>query len=180
MWVWAPSRRLPVCHERRYVKEYFLLCCVTATDAILLRSCISAALLKQFEQERDHFLGPRELRSPSVPVIGADGNLIGGTHFERTECPQGLSGSRAYTMGPSDQAQNSVASPVAWGKIPRDTPSPGSVDDLPESRTVRPSYINVRMRACLLRNVVLKVSGRYLLKSQPLASKLRSLNISSS
>ena len=67
----------------------------------------------------------------------------GGTHFERVENPQGIMGTRAYTLGPSDQSQNSVTSPVAWGKLDRSKPTPGSAEELPDNRSVRPALMKV-------------------------------------
>ena len=100
-------------------------------------------LLVEFTAARDHFLGDPVLRTATLPVRGVDGKLHGGTHFERVEKLQGIVNTRAYTLGPSDQSQNSVASPVKWGKLERHVPTSGSVVELPDSRVVRAKYVRV-------------------------------------
>ena len=104
---------------------------------------MSPQLLAEFTDARDYFLGDPALRTATLPVRGADGKLHGGTHFERVEKPHGIANTRAYTLGPSDQSQNSVASPVKWGKLDRHVPTPGSVTELPDSRVVRAKYVRV-------------------------------------
>ena len=92
----------------------------------------------------EEFLGPKSERTANKPVAGPDDVLVGGTHFERLERPVGIDNTRAYTMAASDQVQNTVYSPVAWGKLNRSQTIPASVDDLPEHRRLRPRFVNVR------------------------------------
>lgn len=116
---------------------------------IFSSNCVPPHLLAELTEARDYFLGDPSLRTATLPVEGPDGKRHGGTHFERVEKPSGINFSRAYTLGPSDQSQNSVASPVKWGKLDRHVSTPGSIDDLPDSRVVRAKYVRVCV-SCIL------------------------------
>ena len=122
-------------------------------------NCVPPHLLAELTEARDYFLGDPSLRTATTPVEGPDGKRHGGTHFERVEKPSGINFSRAYTLGPSDQSQNSVASPVKWGKLDRHIPTPGSVDELPDSRVVRAKYVRVCVLCAV--NLYCARNGRY-------------------
>lgn len=100
-------------------------------------------LLAQFAEARTDVLGPRAERTASKPAEQDDGTLAGGTLFERQEKPVGVHDARAYTLACSDQTQNSLYSPVAWGKLDKTLPNPGSVDELPADMQIRAKYLAV-------------------------------------
>lgn len=93
-------------------------------------------------EARDAVLGPADQRTSTRPVDSPTGCRVGGTAFEREEHPTGVHGARAFTLACSTQHQNSVYSPVAWGKLPREG-DPGSVDELPANRQIRARYLKV-------------------------------------
>ena len=93
----------------------------------------------------NEILGPVEDRTPAAPQEDSTGRRTGGTLFERVERPVGIQQSRAYTVATSHQVQNTVYSPVKWGKLDSSSRPPGSVDELPANRKIRPGFIAVRV-----------------------------------
>ena len=112
-------------------------------------------LARSLDNSVEDFLGPKADRTANKPVTGPNNEFVGGTLFERVEQPVGIANTRAYTMAASNQVQNSVYSPVAWGKLDRSESVPASVDELPEHRRLRPTFVNVcdtcRILSCMFR-----------------------------
>lgn len=130
-----------------------LLCC---------RSVVPPHIQQALVEARDEVLGPRDQRTSSKSD-GRDGTYVGGTAFEREERPTSVHEGRAYTLACSDQQQNSVYSPVAWGKLPRNVNAgedPACVDELPHHRRLRALYLKARLLLPPICRTYLRASSR--------------------